>query len=115
MTLPPEPPTVDSVTVAREHAAALFAAAARHERTEAAAQLHCLAAVTLLGQSAQPVERPESVDPAGPLVTGVSPVDPEGALTEGLRVLGELDPADFAHPDVLAAAWHGRRALLEQR
>jgi len=94
--------TSDPAT-ARTEAAALFAAAARNERAGTAAQLHCLAASSALGVASGPV----------PVTTDAH--DPDQLITQALRILGELELEDFAHPDVLAAARHGRRALREPR
>jgi hypothetical protein len=86
---------------ARVEAAALFAAAARHAQATTTVQLHCLAASTALRVPTRPV-------PAGTDADG-----PDQLITRALRILGQLDTDDFAHPDVLAAARHGRRALRE--
>lgn len=94
--------TSDPAT-ARTEAAALFAAAARNERAGTAAQLHCLAASSALGV------------PDGPIPATADAHEPDHLITQALRILGELEPEDFAHPDVLAAARHGRRALREPR
>lgn len=87
---------------ARARAAALFAAAARHGTAGPTAVLHCLAAVTALRVPTQPV-------PAS------ATTDPELLIRRALRILGGLDAEDFAQPDVLTAARHGRRALLDPR
>ena len=94
--------TSDPAT-ARAEAAGLFAAAARNELAGTAAQLHCLAAASALRVPSGPV----------PAITDVR--DPDQLITQALHILGELEPEDFAHPDVLAAARHGRRALREPR
>ena len=96
-------PAPSDPTTARAHAAALFAAAARDDDAGTAAQLHCLAAATALGAPDSPV--PAAADAR----------HPDQLITQALHVLGELEPEDFAHPDVLAAARHGRRALREPR
>ena len=41
--------------------------------------------------------------------------DPDRLIEQALRVLGNLPARDFAHPDVLAAAQHGHRALRAPR
>ncbi|WP_242472811.1 hypothetical protein [Blastococcus sp. TML/M2B] len=41
--------------------------------------------------------------------------DPDRLVEQALRILGNLPAADFAHPDVLAAAQHGHRALRTPR
>lgn len=92
-------PGTDPVT-ARAQAAALFAAAARNGAAGPGAVLHCLAAVTALRTPTSPV-------PAS------ATTDPDRLIRRALHLLGSLDAADFAHPDVLTAARHGRRALLE--
>ena len=84
---------------ARILAAALFAAAARHPDAGVTQQLRCLTACTALRCPTAPVP---------PLHDGPGPDD---LIAQALRTLGELDHAAFAHPDVLAAARHGRRAL----
>lgn len=84
---------------ARILAAALFAAAARHPAAGRTQQLRCLAACAALRCPTSPV--PPLDDSPGP----------DALITQALRTLGELDPSAFAHPDVLAAARHGRRAL----
>ena len=84
---------------ARILAAALFAAAARHPDAGVTQQLRCLAACTALRCPTAPVP---------PLDDGPGP---DELITQALHTLGELDHAAFAHPDVLAAARHGRRAL----
>jgi hypothetical protein len=89
------------LTSARAEAAALFAAAARHDKATTTVQLHCLAASTALRAPTRPV--PATFDAGGP----------DQLVTQALRILGQLDTDDFAHPDVLAAARHGRRALRE--
>jgi hypothetical protein len=88
-------------TDARAEAAALFAAVARHEQAPTTMQLHCLAAATALRAPTRP---------APPTIRGS---EPDRLITQALRILGRLDADDFAHPDVLAAARHGRRALRE--
>ncbi|MCZ2849802.1 hypothetical protein [Modestobacter sp. VKM Ac-2978] len=88
---------------ARSEAAALFAAASRNDQAGPSAQLHCLAAATALRA------------PSGPVPATTDAHDPDQLITRALRILGELEPEDFAHPDVLAAARHGRRALREPR
>lgn len=85
----------------RARAASLFAAAARHDTAGPAVVLHCLAAVTALRA------------PTGPVPASVT-TDPDLLIRQALRLLGALNADDFAHPDVLTAARHGRRALLEQ-
>ena len=84
-------------------AAALFAAAARNEKAGPAAQLHCLAAATTLGPPSSPV--PATADRA----------DPDRLIELALHILGNLPAHDFAHPDILAAAQHGLRALRAPR
>ncbi|CCH89131.1 protein of unknown function [Modestobacter italicus] len=88
-------------TDARAEAAALFAAVARHEQAPTTMQLHCLAAATALRAPTRPV---------APTIRGS---EPDRLVTQALRILGQLDVDDFARPDVLAAARHGRRALRE--
>jgi hypothetical protein len=90
-------------TAARVQAAELFAAAARDEKAGMTAQLHCLAALTALHA------------PSGPVPATTNASNPEQLIRQALRILGRLDADDFAHPDVLAAARHGRRALREAR
>jgi hypothetical protein len=91
------------VLAARAEAAALFAAAARNEKARPAAQLHCLTAATALGP------------PSGPVPATADSADPDRLIEQALRILGNLPAQDFAHPDVLAAARHGHRALREPR
>jgi hypothetical protein len=88
-------------TDARAEAAALFAAVARHEQAPTSMQLHCLAAASALRAPTRPVP---------PTIRGS---EPDRLITQALRILGRLDVDDFAHPDVLAATRHGRRALRE--
>ena len=88
---------------ARAEAAALFAAAARNEKAGPAAQLHCLTAATTLGPS------------TGPVPVTADSTDPDRLIEQALRILGNLPAHDFAHPDVLAAAQHGHRALRTPR
>jgi hypothetical protein len=88
---------------ARAEAGALFAAAARHEKAGPAAQLHCLTAATALGL------------PTGPVPGTADSADPDRLIEQALRILGNLPARDFAHPDVLAAAQHGHRALRAPR
>lgn len=88
---------------ARAEAAALFAAAARNEKAGPAAQLHCLTAATALGP------------PSGPVPATADSADPDRLIEQALRILGNLPAHDFAHPDVLAAAQHGLRALRAPR
>ncbi len=88
---------------ARAEAAALFAAAARNEEAGPTAQLHCLTAATTL------------LTPSGPVPATADSTDPDRLIEQALRVLGNLPAADFAHPDVLAAAQHGHRALRAPR
>ncbi len=88
---------------ARAEAAALFAAAGRNERAGPAAQLHCLTAATTLGA------------PSGPVPATADSADPDRLIEQALRILGNLPARDFAHPDVLAAAQHGHRALRAPR
>lgn len=85
----------------RAQAASLFAAAARHDTAAPAVVLHCLAAVTALQT------------PTGP-VPAAATTAPDLLIRQALRLLGGLNADDFAHPDVLTAARHGRHALLEQ-
>lgn len=99
---PPRDPGRGAAT-ARQRAAVLFAAAARNETAGPTAQLHCLAAVEALQTATGPI--------AAPLVAA----DPDRLITEALQLLGGLEPADFADPDVLTAARHGRRALRAPR
>ncbi|RBY78607.1 hypothetical protein DQ239_08695 [Blastococcus sp. TF02-09] len=87
---------------ARAEAAALFAAAARNEKAGPTAQLHCLTAATTLA-------------PPGPVPATTDSTDPDRLIEQALRVLGNLPAHDFAHPDVLAAAQHGHRALRAPR
>jgi hypothetical protein len=89
--------------VARAEAAALFAAAARNEEAGPTAQLHCLTAATTL------------LTPGGPVPATADSTDPDRLIEQALRVLGSLPAHDFAHPDVLAAAQHGHRALRAPR
>ena len=100
-------PTADGLSAgpraARAEAAALFAAASRNDQAGQATQLHCLAAATALR------------GPSGPVPATTDGHDPDQLITRALRILGELEPEDFAHPDVLAAARHGRRALRGPR
>ncbi|WP_235564968.1 hypothetical protein [Modestobacter sp. Leaf380] len=50
------------------------------------------------------------------LVPGLTDgAEPDELITQALRILGELDAAEFAEPEVLAAARHGRRALRGPR
>lgn len=91
------------LTAARVQAAELFAAAARNEKAGTTAQLHCIAALTALRA------------PSGPVPAAADASDPEQLVTQALHILGRLDADDFAHPDVLAAVRHGRRALREAR
>jgi hypothetical protein len=88
---------------ARAEAAALFAAAARNDQAGPAAQLHCLAAVTALRVL------------SGPVPATADGTDPDRLIERALRILGNLPAEDFAHPDVLAAAQHGHRALRAPR
>lgn len=88
---------------ARSEASALFAAAARNDQAGVTAQLHCLAAATALRA------------PSGPVPATAHAADPDRLVEQALHILGELEPEDFAHPDVLAAARHGRRALRARR
>ncbi len=88
---------------ARAKAAALFAAAARNEKAGPAVQLHCLTAATTLGA------------PSGPVPATADRADPDRLIEQALRILGNLPAEDFAHPDVLAAAQHGHRALRAPR
>lgn len=90
-------------TSARAQAAALFAAAARNDSLGPTAQLRCMAAVTALRAPTIPV--PATTDA----------IDPDRLIKQALHVLGGLRAEDFAHPDVLEAARHGRRALREPR
>ncbi|WP_138757685.1 hypothetical protein [Modestobacter altitudinis] len=101
MTLPTDSGHSSELATARTEAAALFAAAARNEQAGTTAQLHCLAALTALRV------------PSGPVPATADASDPEQLVTQALRILGRLDADNFAHPDVLAAARHGRRALRE--
>ncbi len=91
------------LAAARAEAAALFAAAARNEKAGPAAQLHCLTAATTLGL------------PIGPVPATADSADPDRLIEQALRILGNLSARDFAHPDVLAAAQHGHRALRAPR
>ena len=88
---------------ARAEAAALFAAASRNDQAGPTAQLHCLAAATALRV------------PSGPVPVTADATDPDRLIEQALRVLGNLPARDFAHPDVLAAAQHGHRALRAPR
>jgi hypothetical protein len=88
---------------ARAEAAALFAAAARNEKAGPAAQLHCLTAATALGAL------------SGPVPATADSTDPDRLVEQALRILGNLPAHDFAHPDILAAAQHGHRALRAPR
>lgn len=88
---------------ARAKAAALFAAAARNEKAGPTAQLHCLTAATTLRA------------PSGPVAATTDGTDPDRLIEEALRTLGNLSASDFAHPDVLAAAQAGLRALRAPR
>ncbi|WP_336031672.1 hypothetical protein [Geodermatophilus sp. FMUSA9-8] len=87
---------------ARAEAAALFAAAARNEKAGPTAQLHCFTAATTLA-------------PPGPVPATPDGTDPDRLIEQALRILGNLPAQDFAHPDVLAAAQHGHRALRAPR
>lgn len=95
-------PALEPATV-RAQAAALLAAAARHPAADPGAVLHCLAAVSALGAA------------AGPVPAQIESTDPDRLIERALHLLGSLDIDDFSHPDVLTAARHGRRALLEPR
>ena len=88
---------------ARAEAAALFAAASRNDQAGPTAQLHCLAAATALR------------GPSGPVPATADATDPDRLVEQALRILGNLPAADFVHPDVLAAAQHGHRALRAPR
>ncbi len=88
---------------ARAEAAALFAAAARNEEAGPTAQLHCLTAATTL------------LTPSGPVPATTDSTNPDRLIEQALRILGNLPARDFAHPDVLAAAHHGHRALRAPR
>ncbi|SFE43724.1 hypothetical protein [Blastococcus tunisiensis] len=88
---------------ARAEAAALFAAASRNDQAGPTAQLHCLAAATALRA------------PSGPVPATTDATDPDRLVEQALRILGNLPADDFAHPDVLAAAQHGHRALRASR
>ena len=101
MTPPTDIGTRHDLDTARAEAAALFAVAARHDQATTTVQLHCLAASTALRTATQPV--PAMLDAGGP----------EQLVMRALRILGQLDTGYFAHPDVLAAARHGRHALQE--
>jgi hypothetical protein len=90
--------------VARAEAAALFAAAGRNEKAGPTAQLHCLAAATTL-----------LAPPGGPVPPAADSTDPARLMERALRILGNLPADDFAQPDVLTAARHGRRALRAPR
>ncbi len=92
-----------NLLTARTEAAALFAAAARNEKAGPTAQLHCLTAATALGP------------PGGPVPATADRTDPDRLIEQALRILGNLPANDFAHPDVLAAAQHGHRALRAPR
>lgn len=100
---PTDDDRANQFATARTHAAALFAAAARSDRAASSTQLHCLAAWSALDVTSMVV----------PGLTGEA--EPDELVTQALRILGELDTSDFAHPDVLAAARHGRRALRGPR
>lgn len=89
---------------ARAEAAALFAAASRNDQAGPTAQLHCLAAATALRAPS-----------GGPVPATADATDPDRLVEQALRILGNLPAADFAHPDVLAAAQHGHRALRAPR
>jgi hypothetical protein len=84
-------------------AAALFAAASRNDQAGPTAQLHCLAAATALRA------------PSAPVPATADATDPDRLVEQALRILGNLPAVDFAHPDVLAAAQHGHRALRAPR
>ena len=90
------PTAVDS---ARQRAACLFAAAARHPRAADRTSLACLAAETALDTPTQPLD----IDPATETV--------DALITTALQTLGTLEPGDFADPRILAAARHGQAAL----
>ena len=87
----------------RAEAAALFAAASRNDQAGPTAQLHCLAAAAALRA------------PSGPVPATADATDADRLIEQALRILGNLPAADFAHPDVLAAAQHGHRALRAPR
>jgi hypothetical protein len=88
-----------ALDTARQQAASLFAAAARHPRAGDRTRLACLAAETALDTATQPL----SIDPA------TATVDP--LITKALQTLGTLEPGDFADPRILTAARHGQAAL----
>jgi hypothetical protein len=104
MTSPTTNPSTETMA-ARQRAAALFAAAARSDQAGPGAQLHCLAAEIALHAPTGPVPADADADA----------IDPDLLIEAALRVLGGLHLDDFSHPDVLTAARHGRRALLEAR
>jgi hypothetical protein len=99
----PDDGRTSDVLAARAEAAALFAAAGRNEKAGATAQLHCLAAATTL------------LAPSGPVPATADSTDPDRLVERALRILGNLPAADFAQPDILAAAQHGHRALRAPR
>ena len=90
------PTAVDS---ARQRAACLFSAAARHPQAGERTSLACLAAETALDTAIQPLD----FDPATATV--------DALITKALQTLGALDPGDFADPRILTAARHGQAAL----
>jgi hypothetical protein len=90
------PTAVDS---ARQRAACLFAAAARHPQAADRTSLACLAAETALDTAIQPLD----IDPATATV--------DALITKALQTLGALEPGDFADPRILDAAQHGQAAL----
>ena len=88
-----------ALDTARQRAACLFAAAARHPQAGDRTSLACLAAETALDTPTQPLD----IDPATANV--------DALITRALQTLGELDPGDFADPRILAAGRHGQAAL----
>jgi hypothetical protein len=88
-----------ALETARQRAASLFAAAARHPHAADRASLACLAAETALDTATQPLD----IDPATETV--------DALITTALQTLGTLEPADFADPRILTAVKHGQAAL----
>jgi hypothetical protein len=88
-----------ALDTARQRAACLFAAAARHPQAGERTSLACLAAETALDTATQPLD----IDPATATV--------DTLITTALQTLGTLEPADFADPRILTAAQRGQAAL----
>ncbi len=88
-----------ALDTARERAACLFAAAARHPQAGDRTSLACLAAETALDTATKPLD----IDPAAATV--------DALITTALQTLGTLEPGDFADPRILDAARHGQAAL----